>query len=130
MTDRCDIVAAGHICIDIIPGITGVTPEQWGQLFQPGKLVSVGALTFSTGGPVSNTGLSLHRLGMNTRLMGKVGDDLLGGALRQLVAGVAPSLADGMVVDGEAEHGILDALGAVVAETDLQLIPREIDGFD
>ena len=48
--------------------------------FAPGRLLQIGPATFSTGGPVSNTGLALHRLGIATRLMGKVGDDLLGQA--------------------------------------------------
>jgi len=40
-----------------------------------------GAATVSTGGAVSNTGIALHRLGVPTRLMGKVGDDILGRAI-------------------------------------------------
>jgi sugar/nucleoside kinase (ribokinase family) len=96
--NRFDAVVAGHVCLDIIPQI----PAEAGglaALFAPGKLSAVGPAFLSTGGPVSNTGLALHRLGIATRLMGKVGDDLFGLAIRRIVAGYGAELADGMVVD-------------------------------
>jgi sugar/nucleoside kinase (ribokinase family) len=46
--------------------------------------------------------LALHRLGIPTRLMGKVGDDLLGQAVRQVVTTHGGDLVDGMVIDGAA----------------------------
>ena len=46
----------------------------------PGKLINVGPAVLSTGGPVSNTGLAMRRLGIKTSLMGKVGDDFFGRA--------------------------------------------------
>jgi sugar/nucleoside kinase (ribokinase family) len=48
---------------------------------------------------VSNTGLALHKLGISTQLMGKVGDDLFGQAVKQLMSAYDPHLADSMVVD-------------------------------
>jgi sugar/nucleoside kinase (ribokinase family) len=68
-------------------------------VFRPGRLLDVGPAIFSTGGAVSNTGLALHKLGIPTRLMGKVGDDLLGQAVRQIVQAHGSHLADGMIVD-------------------------------
>jgi len=97
--ETCDAVVAGHICLDIIPDLSMSTPEQLVRLFRPGNLSKVGPIALSTGGAVSNTGLSLHKLGMRVRLMGKVGDDLLGQAVRQIVGAYGPGLADGMVVD-------------------------------
>ena len=94
-----DAVVAGHICLDVIPDLSASTQEQLKALFQPGNLSKVGPISFSTGGAVSNTGLALHKLGIPTQLMGKVGDDLLGQAVRQIVASHGPHLADGMVVD-------------------------------
>jgi sugar/nucleoside kinase (ribokinase family) len=90
---------AGHICLDIIPDLSGISAESWAAHFRPGQLLMAGPVALSTGGPVSNTGLSLHRLGMATRLMGKVGDDLLSQVIRQFVAGRDPGLAAGMVID-------------------------------
>ncbi len=100
MANHCDAVVAGHICLDIIPDLSGSTPEQFRRTFVPGRLVQVGGAALGTGGPVSNVGLALHKLGLNVQLMGKVGDDAFGQIIRQLVAAVDPRLAGGMVVDG------------------------------
>ena len=91
-------IVAGHICIDIIPAFPagGATLA---DLLVPGKLINTGPVVTATGGAVSNTGLALHRLGVETRLMGKVGDDIFGQVIRQIVAAHDPVLADGMVVD-------------------------------
>ena len=99
---RCAVVA-GHICLDVIPDLSASAQEKWEALFRPGQLLKVGPVTFSTGGSVSNTGLSLHRLGIPTQLMGKVGDDLLGQAVREIVASFGSHLAEGMVVDEAAD---------------------------
>ena len=95
------VVVAGHICLDIIPAFeTHHAPS--GTLLTPGKLVNVGPALLSTGGAVSNTGLALHRLGVPTSLMGKIGDDLFGRAILDVIRGRDPSLADGMVVSADA----------------------------
>ena len=87
---RIEAVVAGHICLDIIPTF----PPQ-GATLDPGKLIKMGPATLSTGGAVSNTGLALHRLGIPTQLMGKVGDDLIGRAILDFIG---PTLAAGMIV--------------------------------
>lgn len=92
-------VVAGHICLDIIPALPASAQDNFETMFLPGRLVQVGSATFSTGGPVSNTGLALHKLGIACQLMGKVGDDLFGQAVKQLMAADDPHLAGGMVVD-------------------------------
>ncbi len=98
MAFSCDVVVAGHICLDIIPTIFQERIE-----FTPNSLVEVGHAVLSTGGAVSNTGLALHKLGIATRLMGKVGEDSFGAVVREIVAGHDPSLAEGMnVAGGEA----------------------------
>ncbi len=88
-----EAIVAGHICLDIIPTLTGTTTG-----FAPGKLIEAGKALLATGGPVSNTGLALHILGVRTRLMGKVGNDLFGQAILQVLRGYEPALATGMVV--------------------------------
>jgi sugar/nucleoside kinase (ribokinase family) len=94
-----DAVVAGHICVDVIPDLSAIPKERVAMLFRPGNLTKVGPVTLSTGGAVSNTGLALHKLGIQTRLMGKIGDDFLGQAVCQTVDSRGPGLADGMVVD-------------------------------
>jgi sugar/nucleoside kinase (ribokinase family) len=97
-----DAVVAGHLCLDVIPDLSGTPQDRFGQVFSPGRLSVVGPATFCTGGPVSNTGLALTKLGIQTQLMGKVGDDVLGQAVREIVSSYGPHLADGMVVDKRA----------------------------
>jgi len=99
MVNGYDAVVAGHLCLDIIPDMSGGSPEQFRRSFVPGRLVQVGAASFCTGGTVSNVGLVLHKLGIGTQLIGKVGDDIFGQAVRQIVAAYEPHLTDGMVVD-------------------------------
>ncbi len=97
-----DVVAAGHICLDLIPQLSESQsrPE---DLFAPGRLVQVGPATIALGGSVANTGLAMHRLGATTRMMGKVGDDLLGQTILQSLRSQEPGLAKGMIVaPGEA----------------------------
>lgn len=99
MSQEFDVVVAGHLCLDIIPQLSHIPPGAFMMLLQPGRLIAVGPAATSTGGPVSNTGLALHRLGIRTRLMGKIGTDWFGQAVQQLVASVDPSLIESMIVD-------------------------------
>lgn len=98
MPASCEVVVAGHICLDIIPTIFQERIE-----FTPNSLLETGPAVLSTGGPVSNTGLALHKLGIATRLMGKVGEDSFGAAIREIIGGYDPGLNAGMsVAKGEA----------------------------
>jgi sugar/nucleoside kinase (ribokinase family) len=100
MSEPFSAVVAGHICLDIIPEIVGQEDERFLARIQPGHLVEIGPAAFSTGGPVSNTGLALHKLGVPTRLMGKVGADRFGQTIRDILSGYSPELARGMIIDG------------------------------
>lgn len=86
-----DCVVGGHICLDIIPEIPTSDVS-----FAPGKLLQVGAARFGAGGPVSNTGLALHKLGIQTQFAGKIGDDLFGEALLRLLASHDPAIVAAM----------------------------------
>jgi sugar/nucleoside kinase (ribokinase family) len=88
-----EVVVAGHICLDVFPTLVGGSVQ-----FMPGQTVEAGPAVFSTGGAVSNTGLALHKLGVKTQLMGKVGADLFGQAILQIVEAHGSGLAQGMVV--------------------------------
>lgn len=94
-----DAIIAGHLCLDIIPDLSSHTPAAFNAIFQPGKLINIGAAKVSTGGAVSNTGLALHRLGIETLLLAKVGADPLGRVIKQMIADHAPALADGISMD-------------------------------
>ena len=102
MAELLDAVVAGHICLDITPDFPE-GPKTVGELFRPGSLIHVGPATVSTGGPVSNTGFPLRRLGMNVELMGKCGDDAFGRTIVELIRAEAPGAEAGMrVVPGES----------------------------
>ncbi len=94
-------VVAGHICLDVLPEMGHLPSGQFADLFQPGHLVSVGEAMFATGGPVSNVGLALHKLGVPTRLIAKTGNDPYGRILQQMIAGFDVKLLDGVRTDLE-----------------------------
>jgi len=89
MPEKTDIVVAGHICCDMIPRFRKAGAKSPGDIFIPGKLVTVDELVVSTGGAVSNTGTGLARMGASVELMAKVGDDPLGKIILDKVTGEA-----------------------------------------
>jgi sugar/nucleoside kinase (ribokinase family) len=99
MSEGYSAVVAGHICLDVIPQWPGSLKGAFEVNFQPGRLLQVGPISFSCGGPVSNTGLAMNKLGVKTLLMGKVGADSFGQTIRQAIGGYDPRLAEGMIVD-------------------------------
>src|SRR5687767_13062857 len=70
-----EIIVSGHLCIDLIPEMRQTTRA---ALNTPGYLSETGRMVVSTGGAVSNVGLSLFRLGEPVALMGTVGEDMIG----------------------------------------------------
>ena len=86
-------VVAGHICLDIIPGV-----DHHFDLL-PGRLYEVGAPTMATGGAVSNTGLTMQILGVPVTLMGKIGADNFGRLISNILSQRAPGSEKGMTVD-------------------------------
>lgn len=70
-----DALVCGHICLDITPTITEHEPVPIEQFFHPGSLVLVDGIEITPGGAVTNTGLALSRLGFETALIGRSGDD-------------------------------------------------------
>lgn len=69
------IAVAGHLCLDLAPGLGSATD------LEPGRLFSVGALTVEAGGAVANTGGALTDLGVDVAAIACIGDDELGGLL-------------------------------------------------
>ena len=95
------IVVAGHLCLDIIPALTSETE------MRPGILVEAGKAQLSTGGAVSNVGISLHKLGADVRLVGKVGDDAFGRIVLDILS--SHGLEGGATVDpsGDTSYTIV-----------------------
>ncbi len=97
-----EVVVAGHICVDVFPDMRDLSTAL-DNIMIPGKLTVVGPISVTTGGCVSNTGLALHRLGVQVQMMGKVGGDLFGDALLNLLNATDPALAAGMI-HAPSEH--------------------------
>lgn len=108
-----EIVVAGHICLDIIPGLGRVSDgAAGGDLFAPGSLVTCDEACLSTGGAVSNTGLGLLKLGNRVALMGKIGRDPFGGLVRDLLRD-GWGVTEGMIVaeDAATSYSVILAPG-------------------
>ena len=75
--------------------------ERPGDFYLPGSLKIAKPAKISTGGPVSNTGLNLTKLGIETGLMGKVGADAFGD-MAQLLLKKEWGIENTLVVDASA----------------------------
>jgi sugar/nucleoside kinase (ribokinase family) len=74
-----EIVAAGHTCLDLIPAFTiKEKMEKLTDVLVPGKMINMGECVVVGGGPVTNAGVSIRRLGVKTELIGKIGNDDFG----------------------------------------------------
>jgi sugar/nucleoside kinase (ribokinase family) len=93
-----EVAVAGHICLDIIPSFHSKN-RNISDILVPGKLIDVGPASMATGGSVSNTGIALHRLGIQTLMIGKIGSDQFGSMVLGLLNAQDPSLTRGMKID-------------------------------
>jgi sugar/nucleoside kinase (ribokinase family) len=94
-TNPPSVIVAGHICLDIIPQLPAHLRR---RSLRPGSLDLIGPVTLAVGGCVGNTGIALHRLGLRSTLIARVGDDRLGSVLSGLVREVVPGDAARLVV--------------------------------
>ncbi len=78
LSKELKIAVAGHLCVDLTPQFDQQTTCRLTDILRPGRLNYAGPLAVSTGGAVSNVGISLARLGATVKMMAKVGDDSLG----------------------------------------------------
>lgn len=102
-TSEAAILVAGVTVLDLIPTFSGNQPDltpldQKGALLSPGQLMLCGPAIAATGGAAPNTGLALYRLGFPVRLAGRVGDDLFGKIILELLTRQAPELARDMII--------------------------------
>jgi len=105
------IVVAGHTCLDVIPTLPAGM-ESLASVLAPGQMLNVGPMVISTGGSVSNTGLALYQLGTPVRLVGKLGDDVIGRVTMDMFRQYDASLSEYMVVaegEGSSYTAILSA---------------------
>ena len=77
-----DVQVAGHLCVDLIPGLLGAADVT------PGELIEAGPLVLRLGGCVGNTGPDLAALGLRTLMVTSLGDDVLAGTVSSLLDAV------------------------------------------
>jgi sugar/nucleoside kinase (ribokinase family) len=94
--EEAEAVVAGYVCLHLFPAI----PEQ-AKPFAPGQFIEVGGMDMTAAGAVPFTGLALHKLGVTTRLMGKVGNDLFGQALLHRLEEQAHDVTSNMIIAPE-----------------------------
>ncbi len=74
-----EIISAGHTCLDLIPAFTiDGEVDKLTDVLVPGKMINMGKCVVVGGGPVTNAGVSIRRLGVKTELIGKIGNDDFG----------------------------------------------------
>ncbi|MGC9350046.1 MAG: carbohydrate kinase family protein [Anaerolineae bacterium] len=99
---QTSVIVVGHTCLDVIPSLESSPAgdrDLLSEVLAPGQMRKVGPMTLATGGAVPNTGLALHRLGTPARLVGKVGDDMIGRAVLELIENHGRTLTEAMIVD-------------------------------
>jgi len=97
-----DTVVAGHLCVDIIPEIADEATALSESFLVPGRLSEIGPAVLSTGGAVSNTGLSLVKLGMDVRLVARIGEDAFGRLTRDILATYGEQITQDLAIaEGE-----------------------------
>jgi sugar/nucleoside kinase (ribokinase family) len=104
-----DVMIAGHLCLDVIPQFPDTGVRDIASIMRPGKLVNVNSAKISTGGPVSNTGLNLKKLGLNVCFCSCVGDDQFGKIAIDILS--EKGNADGISV----KHGTASSYTIVIA---------------
>ncbi|MBN2532709.1 MAG: carbohydrate kinase family protein [Spirochaetales bacterium] len=97
-----EIVIAGHTCLDIIPAFTIEEVENLTDVLVPGKMINMGECVVVGGGPVTNAGVSIRRLGVKTELIGKIGSDNFGKEILRWYEEQEGHFEGIKVVDGES----------------------------
>jgi len=98
-----EIVAAGHTCLDLIPAFTiEEEVDNLTDVLIPGKMINMGECVVVGGGPVTNAGVSIRRLGVKTELIGKIGNDDFGKEILNWYEEHEGHFEGIQVVDGES----------------------------
>ncbi len=114
MTRHYDVMVAGHLCLDIIPRFPDMGPGRFDAIFTPGRLVLMAGVAISTGGPVSNTGIAMRKLGNRVSFSTRIGDDDFGR----------------LTVNALKRHGCADGVRAVEGATSSYTIAIAPPGID
>ncbi len=82
------IVVAGNICLDVTPVFPPSSDARALQhVIRPGSLVRLDGVDVHPGGAVANVGLAMELFGASVSFMGKIGDDVFGRMILDLLGG-------------------------------------------
>ena len=135
LTDKFDCVVCGSCVVDVL-----VRPVSLQQPIGPGTLVRTKPLTLTTGGIVSNSGITLARLGMRVAAFTYVGDDPWAKVIRTrfeaegidtahlLTHPSEPTSTTAVLIDTAGERSFLHAVGAP-KQLDKQAFLSQLDLF-
>ncbi|MGI9429136.1 MAG: carbohydrate kinase family protein [Bythopirellula sp.] len=119
MEKSLDLTVCGSCVVDVL-----VRPATLDQPIGAGKLIRTEPLVLTTGGIVSNSGITAARLGMRVATMTYVGDDPWAEIIRHryesagidtqhlLTHPTAPTSTTAVLIDENAERSFLHAVGA------------------
>lgn len=95
------ILSAGSLVLDILPRfLPGSGSELASSILAEGKLTESPEFCMYAGGSVGNTGTALAKLDVPVRLKAKIGDDVIGTIVKNLVSGTGAE-CDFTVMKGE-----------------------------
>lgn len=100
------VIVAGPIRLELTPDPSSINMEQINTTVQPEQVFDMEGVTLGLGGGAAETALSLHRLGVPVRLIGKIGDDRFGKTVLDQVADFGPDLTHGLIVDPSTSTGV------------------------
>ncbi|HTX19020.1 MAG TPA: carbohydrate kinase family protein [Bacteroidota bacterium] len=102
-TKDLEIISAGHTCLDLIPAFTiDGKVDSLTDVLVPGKMINMGECVVVGGGPVTNAGVSIRRLGVKTELIGKIGNDDFGKEIHNWYEEHEGHFKGIKIVDGES----------------------------
>ena len=99
-------IIAGPVNLELTPDLSSKSVVSFSTPLQPEQILDSEGVLFSVGGRAAVTGLALHRFGVPTHLVGKVGDDRFGEVVLNEIRGISPELAGGLVLDPSTRTGV------------------------
>lgn len=85
MGQKRKAVVAGHLCVDLTPIFPEECRGELAKIMLPGKLTNVRGIHVYAGGVVVNTGITMSKLGVDVKLMGKLGKDAFGRMAAEII---------------------------------------------
>ena len=105
MGQKRKAVVAGHLCVDLTPIFPEECRGELAKIMLPGKLTNVRGIHVYAGGAVVNTGITMSKLGVDVKLMGKLGKDAFGRMAAEIIHQYG--LDQDLIWDGNTDTNLL-----------------------